>query len=470
MQIQKSNPKIIKTLSPKIELKINEQEIEKKLLNKFDFLRQEEGLHKNYSSFDFRIEERFMIDNWEKIIDFLLNDIFHNCGVTMSDLKKYTIIKNRIPTGLNNIIQQLRIEQKYVTNKDLKDENFYKINYPELYPQETGYISNFLNGVKSFMNFAGGKMGCKEENDVNESEVKIRTDISDEEKYSEIPENSIIFNFDKFKNYCNKVLEILIEILHEKDEDEVIPKNDFLKIINERYLEKKGQANERITLPYGTQNIDYAFYFLNKLKKINLFEIESNNKKVECIKLLKDQNDIITDKDKAVAKILIQIELLQKRTDEFSKKIEDLEMQAKNQLKSGNKQSAKLALIKKKNYEKYLSTTQASQNVLEDQIFNLRNAQSNVNVTNVLKQCVEAEKQIGLNPDDFYEVTEDLKEQKDNLNEVNTGMKELVDEKEDEELNKEMEKLEIENKKELDLPNANKEQLKENKELTGLDN
>ena len=110
-----------------------------------------------------------------------------------------------------------------------------------------------------------------------------------------------------------------------------------------------------------------------------------------------------------------------------------------------------------------MNVTQNSQTVLEKQIFDLRNAESNVSITNVLKQCLEAEKSIGLNPDEFAEVTSDLKEHKDNIDEINNGMTEFVDEKENEELNKEMANLEIEIKKNIDLPNANNEVIDENK-------
>lgn len=456
----KSNPK---------ELKINEQDIENQLINKFFFLKEEEGLHKNYSSFDFRENEKFMVENWKKILDFLFKKVFDTCGMKMSDLLKYTVIKNKVPTGLNNIIQQLRIEQKYVTDSDLKDEKFYNINFPELYPQQAGYVSSLINGVKSIINFAGTKMGCGDENN-NESDLKIRTDISEKEKYSIIPENSIIFNYHEFSNYCSSALEVLKDILHERDEEEVIPKRDFIKIVNERYVKKSGIIGERISLIYDTQYIDYALYYLKKLKKIDLFKVELNSKNIECIKLFKNQNDTVSEKDIAVAKILIHIELLQKRMNEFTQKIDKCDSQARENLKKGNKQGAKDELLRKKKYQKFLLSTQNSHSVLENQIFDLRNAQNNVSVTNVLKQCVEVGKQIGINPDEFAEVSEDIKEQKDNLNEINNNMNELVDEEDKEYIDKEMEQLEKETVEEIKLPNPNTENLDENKIFEGLGN
>jgi len=472
MQVQKAktNSKTEYEFKPGSSLVFKTDDIENKILNRFTFLQQDAVLHKNTSSYDFREEEKNMVDTWEKIIHFLLSDVFNCCAITMSDLNKYTVIKNQVPLGLNNIIQQLRIELKYVTEEDLKDDKFYEMIFPDLYPKQTGYVSNIIGGIKSFWNFAGGKIGCKEENDNDQQQMALRTDISDEDRYKVIPENSIIFNFNKFKIYCSQVLEVLKDILKEKDEEEIIPKYDFLKIVNERYLEHPNSISERITLPYGVKYIDYALYYLMKSKKIILFDIESNNKNIECIKLLKNKDDTVTDKDTAVAKILTHIELLDKRINEINKKIEQIMASAKAQLKSGNKQGAKMFLTKKKNYEKILNVTQNSLTVLENQIFDLRNTESNVSITNVLKQCLEAEKSIGLNPDEFAEVTSDLKEHKDNLDEINSGMNEFVDEKENEELNKEMANLEIEAKEDLSLPNAIKEDKDENKIFEELKN
>ena len=451
------------------QLNLNQEEIEKKILNRFNFLQQEGGLHQFFSSYDFRIDEKNMVEIWEKIIDYLLTDIFSSFAITMSNLKKYTIIKNRIPMGLNNIMQQLRIEQKYITEEDLKSDNFYQLNFPDLYPKPKGYVSSFLNGLQSIINFTGGKIGCKEENDNNEQQMIIRTDFTEEDKYKNILENTILFNYEKFRNHCQQVLQVLEDISSENGED-IIPTINFKKIVNEKYIKKKGDIGGRISLSYGLQYIECALFYLMKLKKIALFEIQSNNKNIECIKLFKNQDDTITEKDQAIAKILVHIEFLDKRINEYQKKVDNFLLKAKQYLKQGNKQGAKIIMIKKKNYQKFIENSQNTQTVLEQQLFDLKNAESNASVTEVLKQCLEAEKQIGLNPDDFAEVADDLKDAKQSLNEINEGMKDFVDEKEEDELNKEMEKLMIDNQKEkeLEFPNPNKEMIDENKEFEQL--
>ena len=449
---------------PRKEIKLDPKEVEEKILSRFDNLKQEKGLRQIYSSYDFRLEEKPMLESWEKILDFLLTDIFNTFGVKMSDLKKYLLIKNKIPVGLNNIIQQFRIEQKYITDADLKDINFYQINFPELYPKQTGYISSFFGGLKSLINFTGTKIGCNEDNDNNDP-MKIRTDITEEEKNKIIPDSQIIFNYEKFKYNCNNILSILNDILIEEDV-EVISTSNFIKLIKERYIDNKDGLNQ-YSLPYGIDYIDHILFYLSKIKKVILFNIEANNKTLEFIKLTKTVSDTVTNKDEAIAKTLSQMELLEKRNSEYEKKIEQITDKAKAQIKKGNKQAARTLMIKKKNYQKFLENSQNTLSILEKQIFDLKNAESNANFTEVLKQAVEVGKQYNANIDEFAEITDDIKERKDVMDEIQSGIKDLnLMNENDEDINKELEELEQginENKKEDEFPMANNEDIVEEK-------
>ena len=449
---------------PRKEIKLDPKEVEEKILSRFDNLKQEKGLRHIYSSYDFRLEEKPMLESWEKILDFLLTDIFNTFGVKMSDLKKYLLIKNKIPVGLNNIIQQFRIEQKYITDADLKDINFYQINFPELYPKQTGYISSFFGGLKSIINFTGTKIGCNEDNDNNDP-MKIRTDITEEEKNKIIPDSQIIFNYEKFKYNCNNILSILNDILIEEDV-EVISTSNFIKLIKERYIDNKDGLNQ-YSLPYGIDYIDHILFYLSKIKKVILFNIEANNKNLEFIKLTKTVSDTVTNKDEAIAKTSSQMELLEKRNSEYEKKIEQITDKAKAQIKKGNKQAARTLMIKKKNYQKFLENSQNTLSILEKQIFDLKNAESNANFTEVLKQAVEVGKQYNANIDEFAEITDDIKERKDVMDEIQSGIKDLnLMNENDEDINKELEELEQginENKKEDEFPMANNEDIVEEK-------
>lgn len=467
MKMQKTKSEYEFDSKPQINL--NQGDVEQKLLKKFSFLEKEGSIHQLFSSYDFRLEERSMVETWEKILNYLITDIFSSFGSSMSDIKNYTSIKNAIPVGLNNIIQQLRVEQKYITEEDLKSDIFYQINFPDLYPQTKGYISSFFSGLQSILNVAGGKMGCKEENDNNGQELPIRTDISEDDKSKIILDNTIIFNYEIFRTHSNKVFSVLNDILSEKDE-EVITLDNFKKEIIENYTEKEGKVGGLNSLRYGIKFIDYVLYFLEKIKKIALYEIEHNNRKITFIKLLKNPQDTITEKDQAISKMLVHIDSLEKREKELEKKINDRLNLAKIKLKEGDKKAAKLHLNKKKNYEKFLETLENTHNVLEQQIFSIKTAENNASVTDVLKKCLEAEKQIGMDPDKFADVANDLKDAKESMEEINSGMKEFAEENDEDELNQEMEKLELESKKEQDFefPSANKEKIDDNEMLKDL--
>ena len=162
--------------------------------------------------------------------------------------------------------------------------------------------------------------------------------------------------------------------------------------------------------------------------------------------------------------MLVHIDSLEKREKELEKKINDRLNLAKIKLKEGDKKAAKLHLNKKKNYEKFLETLENTHNVLEQQIFSIKTAENNASVTDVLKKCLEAEKQIGMDPDKFADVANDLKDAKESMEEINSGMKEFAEENDEDELNQEMEKLELESKKEQDFefPSANKEKIDDN--------
>ena len=445
-------------------IKISPEEVQSKLLERFEFLKQEGGLRQIYSSYDFRLEENSMKDVWEKILDFLLTDVFNTYGITMSDLKKYAILKNKIPVGLNNLIQEFRIEQKYITDEDLKNINFYQINFPELYPRPQGYVSSFLGTLKSIVNFTGTKIGCKEESDNNDN-IKIRTDISDEDKYKTLPDNQIIFNYDKFKNNCNIIMAALNDILLEED-NEIISTNNFIKILKERYMKENNKKNddekiekfdENLTLPYGITYLDYILYYLHMIKKINIFKID--NKNIEFIKLLKSPAETVTKKDEAIAKTLSEMELLEKRISDYEKKIESLTEKARIQLSKGNKQSAKTLMIKKRNYLKILENSQNTLSILDKQIIDLKNVESNANFAEILKSTVEVGKQIKVDVDDLHEVMDDITERKDAVEEIRNGIKEmnLNNEEDDEDIMKELEELENENKKKKNIKKQKKE-------------
>ena len=115
------------------DLVISKENVEKKLLQKFEYLKDPKSLHNLYLSYDYNEKDENMVKIWEEILKYLFLGIFSTFGMKMSEIKSYTIINNKIPVGLNNIIQELRIRQKLITDFDISNQTYYNRYYPELY-------------------------------------------------------------------------------------------------------------------------------------------------------------------------------------------------------------------------------------------------------------------------------------------------------------------------------------------------
>ena len=84
----------------------------------------------------------------------------------------------------------------------------------------------------------------------------------------------------------------------------------------------------------------------------------------------------------------------------------------------------------------------------------IKNAESNVKATEILKECNNILKKIGADRDEFMEVSEDIKERKFMQNEINNEFKEFAEEN-DEELDEEINQLEKENENESNVNGQN---------------
>ena len=441
-----------------IESSLSEKEItaeivENKLLSRFQYLNNKDQLHNFYSSYDFRPEEENMVKVWDEILKYLFLNIFSTFGMKISEIKRYTIIKNHIPIGLMNIIQELRIKQKLVTDADIINQEFYNRNFPEIYSNNDsssqGWGSYLLSGVKKIVNFGGNKLGCRENNENENEEKKLerREDISDDDKYVELPDNTIVFNFELLKNNSQELLSFLTDILLENDND-VIAKNEFIKEVNKVSSNNNGGFYNGINLNFGSIYIDYCLIFLMKIKKISIFTIDDNKKKIEFIKIMINKNDKPTEKDIVIAKLLLKCDSLQIKIKDLENKIEMCVNNAKNYLKNGDKNSAKSWIVKKNNYQKFKQVFDNTHITLIQQMIDIKNAESNAKVTDILKTCNNIYKKVGADRDEFLEISDELKEQKDFQNEISSGFKEFVGD--NDELDEEIKQLEKENENDND--------------------
>ena len=434
------------------DLVITKENVEKKLLQKFEFLNDPKQLHNLYLSYDYDEKDENMVKIWDEILKYLFLGIFSTFGMKISEIKSYTIIKNKIPTGLNNIIQELRIRQKLITDFDISNQAYYNKYYPEIYPENSkqGWGSYLFSGVKNLVNFGSVKIGCSEEK--NEEEIKRRDDITEEQKYQNFPDNTIIFNYEMLKKNCDGLLSFLSEILQESD-NEIISKKEFIKEVNN--TSSNGGIYNGINLPFGSIYIEHCLIFLQKLKKIAIFTVEQNSSKVEFIKLLISPNNSPNEKDILTAQIMIKCESLQYRINDLDKKIALCLNNVKNLIQKGNKNGAKPWLIRKKNYEKYKQNCENIHLTLIQQIIDIKNAEGEKNLTEILKATNQVYKNIGMDNDKFIEVSEDIKDLNMAKEEMYEGINNLVNEGDDADIEDELKKLEAENQNEnIEFPSA----------------
>jgi hypothetical protein len=434
------------------DLVITKENVEKKLLQKFEFLNDPKQLHNLYLSYDYDEKDENMVKIWDEILKYLFLGIFSTFGMKISEIKSYTIIKNKIPTGLNNIIQELRIRQKLITDFDISNQAYYNKYYQEIYPENSkqGWGSYLFSGVKNLVNFGSVKIGCSEEK--NEEEIKRRDDITEEQKYQNFPDNTIIFNYEMLKKNCDGLLSFLSEILQESD-NEIISKKEFIKEVNN--TSSNGGIYNGINLPFGSIYIEHCLIFLQKLKKIAIFTVEQNSSKVEFIKLLISPNNSPNEKDILTAQIMIKCESLQYRINDLDKKIVLCLNNVKNLIQKGNKNGAKPWLIRKKNYEKYKQNCENIHLTLIQQIIDIKNAEGEKNLTEILKATNQVYKNIGMDNDKFIEVSEDIKDLNMAKEEMYEGINNLVNEGDDADIEDELKQLEAENQNEnIEFPSA----------------
>ena len=300
----------------KIKTELSKEQIEEKILNHFYFLKEEKNLKKFYGEYNVKKKTPYekeeeedededgdiMLNIWGKIIKFLLEDILHCFYIKISDIIKYTTIKNEKPKAIEKIMQELRFHFVYISKIDLKSQNFYKDNFPDLYPQ-TNYIKNIF-GLLPFpkmVNF------CREENNEEngkENELvkkSIRKDLSEDEK---IPENSILFNYEIFKTHCDCFLLVIADIL-ENNDAKVIKLDDLINNIKENYVEnERNKYGGKFKLNYGTQYLDETMIYLENIKKIKIFSLDFK-KEIKFVKVLKDKDDLVNKDDKEEARIML---------------------------------------------------------------------------------------------------------------------------------------------------------------------
>ena len=336
-----------------------EGEIENKILRHFNFLNDENNFQRIYDEYNFEEEKNKLTEIWENIIKYIYEEISHSLTLSLKNIKQLSKIHGREPLGLSNILQYLRANMKYITEEDIKSNEFYEKNFPELYPKPT-----------SFMNYFYLPTFCREECKENKGIECLRKDISYK---NNIPENCILFNYDILNTHCEALIMVLNRILSEYGQ-EIIQKDIALKIIKEDYSDDSKEGN--IKLRYGDKNIDDVIYFLKKMKKIIIFEIELKDKKYEFIKLAKSKDDSENEKDKKIAKILIRIDEQREKCKIIQAYIKQCKILAKNKLKDNDRKSAEKIIKKHNKLQNFIDIRNKVINSLEKKIVDIQNGKA----------------------------------------------------------------------------------------------
>ena len=230
-----------------------ETERENKILKHFNFLNDENNLKKIYDEYNFEKEKKKLTEIWENITKYIYEEISHSLTLSLKEIKTLSIINGHEPKGLDNILKYLRANLKYITKEDIKNNEFYEKNFPEIYPPTPQSYWSYL----PFMNI----LNCKESKDENNDSEYIRKDISYND---DIPENSILFNYEILNTHCEALIMILNKILLENGQ-EIIRKDIALRNIREDYSDNSKEGN--IKLRYGMQNFEEVIYFFENFIK-----------------------------------------------------------------------------------------------------------------------------------------------------------------------------------------------------------
>ena len=156
--------------------------------------------------------------------------------------------------------------------------------------------------------------------------------------------------------------------------------------------------------------------------------------------------------------------------DQKFKEAQNLKEEARNKLKKGDKDGAKRCLAKKKKLEQLCETLNNQLMMMDDQLIALENAVYFGQITSTLKNANNVLSENKLTVEELEDESEKMKKNKDKADELNKVIDDHINEEEDEdEIIDELEKCEKELNDEVNLPEANKEELKKDENNINID-
>jgi hypothetical protein len=361
------------------------EEVERRVFDRFRELNEERTMHYYFSSYDFHANEEDMIRQWGDILNYLYESVYQTFVIKISTLIEITKFKNRRPIGLNNIILELIKRGEYMLSSQLEGDEYFRTNYKNLYKDNTWgkwVTSGIISTVKiPFQLFYSG------------------------EKKVELKPDDLLINKKYFHAQLENILNILNKILLEED-IEVLTKYELSLLLDNSGFKMKDSY------------LDISLNYLKKIKKIAIFKVKVNNTEIECVKLLKDPSSEVTEKDKAIINILIQIKNFDRKLDEMMNTAQSCLLKAKDYLKVKNRDAA-TNMMKRKNV--YLRAYQHYSNLkftLEQNLIDIKSMESNQNVKYILEDVAKTSEKLILNVDEMDSITDKLRNKQDHIKEA----------------------------------------------------
>jgi hypothetical protein len=367
---------------------ISREEIERRIFERFTELNVERNLHHYLISYDFHPSEENMIHFWEDVINFLLDSVYQSFSIKISTLLEVTKLKNRRPLGLQNIISELINRKEFILSSELETEEYFHSNYKNLYAKESwgSWVKKGLvNTIKLPYKFLSS---------------------SNTDKSLELKQSDLLINKKLFHEHLENILNILSKILIEEDV-EVLTKHELSLI-----LTNSGE------IKFRDSYLDLCLNYLKKIKKIEIFKVRINNIEMDCIKLLRDEESSVTEKDKAIINILVQLKNFDRKIEDTMTTAEGCVQKAKELLKQKNREAA-LHMMRRKNvYIKAYHNYSNMKFALEQNLIDLKSMESNQNVKSILEDVAKSSEKLKMNIEEMDLVTEKLKEKQENIKEM----------------------------------------------------
>ena len=376
------------TRMPSRQLKPSKEHVEERVFTKFTVLKDKAAFRNYFSSYDFRENEKDMIDFWKDVLLFYYETLFETYAIKVNDILSYSKFQNKNPIGLENILLDLNLQSIYVTETDLKSDAFYQKHFLDLYPAPSSWSSYLTSGVSKLVSF-------------------VYSSSQDPSTLPPLNKEEMLINFSQLQTHCNEVITTLKQHSEIKDTQTL------------RKSELKALLTESNDVQYGSSHLDICLLFLEKTKRIKMFNVKVENVEIECVKILNDKNDSVTQRDEVEITLNNQINNLEKKINEIQKLINNMNEKAKEQLRLGKKKEAKVFLARKKGYNKQLESFRGAQGFLEQNLFDIKTMESNKAIKEVLEGANKVAKELVFDQDKLIEEIEDAKNTLDNNNEIN---------------------------------------------------